>query len=877
MANLTSQLILTLVDRATAPARGIAKSMDDMRGRIAQNNQQMDAMRGQLIGAAAAGVALYKGLQAPIAAAADFQAEMSNVSTLVDSATESMEDMGRDVLEVSRRVPVALNDLTGSLYSIRSAGVGADAAMSVLEGSARLAVAGLGSTSEATDLVTSAINAFGLEGEAAENIYDQIFKAVKNGKTDISQLAQGFGAVAGTVANAGIEIDEYLASVAAMTTTGLPAAQAHTQIRAAISGLTRETNQSRKVFASLGADNFQDLIEKSGGMVEAFSRIREATGNNDAEMIRLVGSVEAFNAIIALTDGVNETFVETLDDMRNGANAVDEAFEKQNQTFAAMRKRWANMVQGILIPIGNALIPAFEAVQNAIMPMLETIGELATKYPGLTRAIIGVTAALIAFRVASIAARFSFLWIKGGMLTAALGGMRMASVLMALLNPLKLVRGAMILLRTAFMLTGIGAVIAAVAAGGYWIYKNWSNIGNAFDGFRKSFKKAIEPVAGLIEPVVEYFGELYEWVTSLFDPVDDVTGAFENFGSRVGTSVGNAIRGVINFFRDFPRSMAALPGQIMAWLSGIDWGSIGRRAIDLLKQALAGAIAALSLGSDLYRWLADSISEIDFGALGKGFANLVVRAVRSGFGLIRTAFQSLGTSEGRGELAQALGDFLASTGNLIGEIIKGLFNFGVGFWKAVWDECFAGTAAQLSEKAGEIFQDFVDGAIAKVQELIAWFKGLPGRIREAIGSIEIGNMFSADPPRGDSRRRRGGAAAVLDSVGRGAGASDAIDGARAAGGPITAGRTYLVGEEGAELITPSRSGYVHDAATTARMGGASNGTGSGVAVNFGPGSIVVSGISDPAAAAEEVLRQAGAMLRRELGGAHADLEYAPGM
>lgn len=40
---------------------------------------------------------------------------------------------------------------------------------------------------------------------------------------------------------------------------------------------------------------------------------------------------------------------------------------------------------------------------------------------------------------------------------------------------------------------------------------------------------------------------------------------------------------------------------------------------------------------------------------------------------------------------------------------------------------------------------------------------------------------------------------------------------RASGGPVRAGQPYLVGEEGPELITPTRDGWVHDAAATARM------------------------------------------------------------
>lgn len=44
-----------------------------------------------------------------------------------------------------------------------------------------------------------------------------------------------------------------------------------------------------------------------------------------------------------------------------------------------------------------------------------------------------------------------------------------------------------------------------------------------------------------------------------------------------------------------------------------------------------------------------------------------------------------------------------------------------------------------------------------------------------------------------------------------------VAGYRASGGPVDAGRTYMVGEEGPELVTFGHAGYVHDADTTAAM------------------------------------------------------------
>jgi len=191
--------------------------------------QKAAIMGGVLIGASVANAKM----------AADFEQGMNNVSTLIDTNTENLDEMSKKVLEIGKKSPKSLNDLTDGLYSIRSAGIFAADQFNVLQGSEKLAVAGLSSTAEAVDVTTSAINAFNLNGEKQNKIYDMFFKVVKYGKTNISEFAQGFGSVAGVVSAAGIQLDEYSASVAAMTTSGLKAANAHTQLKAAVAGFSR--------------------------------------------------------------------------------------------------------------------------------------------------------------------------------------------------------------------------------------------------------------------------------------------------------------------------------------------------------------------------------------------------------------------------------------------------------------------------------------------------------------------------------------------------------------------------------------------------------------------------------------------------------------
>ena len=362
-SNMKVSMTLIAFDKMSRVIRdAVGKSneqFDKMKNKLQDISRDMDKIgkSATVMGGIAVGISA-----ANLKMAADFEKQMANVSTLIDTNVENFSAMKEEVLDIAKRTPVALDGLTSALYDIRSAGISADMQFQVLERSAQLGMTGLGSTSEAVDLVTSSLNAFQLRGEKAEKVYDTIFKTVKFGKTTISGIAQGFGSVAGTVAAAGIELDDYLAAVAALTTTGQPAAQAHHQLKAAIAGMTRESDDAKKVFQQLGVHSFKELIQKSGGMVNAFKAIADKVQGNDSAILSLFGSTMAFNAVMGLTTKQAQAYVDTLDSMRNGASLIDEGYQKQLNTEHAQMQRLKNLTQTVAIELGEALAPAFRKV-----------------------------------------------------------------------------------------------------------------------------------------------------------------------------------------------------------------------------------------------------------------------------------------------------------------------------------------------------------------------------------------------------------------------------------------------------------------------------------------------------------------------------------
>ena len=399
---------------------------------------------------------------------------MSNVATLVDESTESMADMSKQVLGIGRRVPVALDDLTAGLYSTRSAGIAAGDAMDVLERSARLGVAGLSSTDDAVNIVTSSLNAFKLEGAEAEGVYDVLFTAVKHGKTDLSQLGSGFGAVAGKMSDAGIEFDEYIASVSALTTTGLPAAQAHTQMRAAVDGLTKSSKPLSKIFRKLGTKDFKSLIQESGGVVPALQKVRDAVGGSEAKMRALIGSSEGSAAAMSVTGTTYQAFTETLADMRDGISEVDKGFEKQNRTAASGWKKTKSSLISAGVAMGKILIPALQLASEKIMA-------LSNWFEGLSDS----TKKWIV-RIAAVVAVLGPALIVMGKLVAAISMITKAIKVMSL----------------AMAANPVAALAIVIGAAALSIYSNWEDFEDFFallwDGVKAIFSGAWDFIEGII-------------------------------------------------------------------------------------------------------------------------------------------------------------------------------------------------------------------------------------------------------------------------------------------------------------------------------------------------------------------------------------------
>lgn len=356
-----------------------------------------------------AGVGMAVGIGYAVNEALKFEKAISNVSTLTDNTPAEMKKIGDSILEMSKKTPIAMSDLTTGMYDVVSAGItGTANQLEVLKQSSILAVAGLGTTKEAVDITTSSLNAFGIESQRAGYATNLLMKAVKYGKTTVSGISESFGAFASIMKNSNVGLDEYLASAAALTTTGMSMSRAQTQVSSATTALIKPNNTMAKIYQRLGVKDVPTFIKQSGGLVGALSIVNDEAKKMGLLMGKVMGRKEGLSALLSLLGAQKGKFKEIMNDMAGGADTVNVAFAKQQQTLAAKIQLMKNNLTVLAVRIGDVLIPRIKDLVDTVVPAIQNITAWSERNRGFANTLMTVAKWLLILGVVAKVGAFLF-------------------------------------------------------------------------------------------------------------------------------------------------------------------------------------------------------------------------------------------------------------------------------------------------------------------------------------------------------------------------------------------------------------------------------------------------------------------------------------
>lgn len=251
-----------------------------------------------------------------------------------------------------------------------SAGVkpGADA-IKVLTLANTLAVGGLATTGETVDLLTTAINTYGLNAKQAAVATDQFAEAIALGKVTAAEIAETFAVVGPMAQSMGIGIDEIAAAYATLTAKGIPAAEAMTDMRSAIAGLAKPTASLNKAQKDLGV-NFAKIAKEKGLQV-AMQRIVDYSKKTGIPLAKLLGRIEAVQYALTTTGANANDYKNALKEVQSATGTAEEQMsERQGGLNFQLQLLKAN-ARDAAITIGSKLLPKLTPLAKKAVDFLQ--------------------------------------------------------------------------------------------------------------------------------------------------------------------------------------------------------------------------------------------------------------------------------------------------------------------------------------------------------------------------------------------------------------------------------------------------------------------------------------------------------------------------
>lgn len=326
-----------------------------------------------------------------------FQQSMKEVATLSSGINGSLADFMNQVINITKEVPVAANEAAKALYQIVSAGHDGADGMKILEVSAKAAIGGVTDTATAADAITTILNAYKMNAGEAENVSNQLFTTVKLGKTNFSELGHSIAQAAPIAAAYGVEIDQVLAAVATLTKQGVPTAQAMTQIRAAIVGVSKYLGDG-----AYNGRTFQEALEM----------VRQKAAGSEAKLREFIPEIEAVNGLLGLT-GKNATeAADHLSEVGNSTGAAEKAYQTMRESVENQLQLLQNNITAALRPMGEAILKEVSEIAEAFNDAFQN-GDIEHILETLESLLVTGAAAWGTYKVAVLLAAQAELYHQG--------------------------------------------------------------------------------------------------------------------------------------------------------------------------------------------------------------------------------------------------------------------------------------------------------------------------------------------------------------------------------------------------------------------------------------------------------------------------------
>ena len=310
-------------DFGTAAAQAIKEAgakIEEYGGKVEGVGKKLMPVSGV---AAATGTALTK-------MAWDFEDGMAKVSTIADTTEVPISDLEKQIKQLSDSTGVEAGEIAENVYNAISAGQKTGDAVNFVSKATDLARAGFAETGDALDVLSTIMNAYGLEASEVDKVSNDLIMTQNLGKTTVAELSSSMGKVIPTAKSTGVNLDELCGAYVVMTSNGVATAETTTYLNSMLNELGKQGSTAANAFAAgtehikEGGLTMAEAMEQGWSLSDVLSVLDEQAAASGTSINNMFSSAEAGKAANILWDNA-EKFNGAVEEIQGSTTATSDA------------------------------------------------------------------------------------------------------------------------------------------------------------------------------------------------------------------------------------------------------------------------------------------------------------------------------------------------------------------------------------------------------------------------------------------------------------------------------------------------------------------------------------------------------------------------
>ena len=322
---------------------------------------------------AAAGIG--KMLQAAFTEGSAFETAVAKVGTIADTTKVPIGELKEQITDLSGTMGIAAGDLAEATYQAISAGQDTGDAVAFAGQAAKLAAAGFTSSSSAVDILTTALNAYGLEADQAGHVSDVLLTTQNLGKTSVDELSASMGRVIPLAAAYKVNVENLSSGLAIMTANGIATAEATTYTKSMLNELGDTGSTVGKILQKETGQGFAELMDSGQSLGDVLQVLYDSVGGDATQFAALWSSVEAGTGALSLANSGAEKFNDVLAQMENSSGATETAYTTMTDTMAHRMESLKTNAANLGIALFDSVSGKLGAAVSLASGYLQTLQE----------------------------------------------------------------------------------------------------------------------------------------------------------------------------------------------------------------------------------------------------------------------------------------------------------------------------------------------------------------------------------------------------------------------------------------------------------------------------------------------------------------------